>query len=272
MAEIIRLESHSDPRIMLFTHLKDREVRRLSPEGSPLFIAETHFVIETAFRCGCRPYSLLIDERHLDAYHSFLATIPSEIPCYVLTRDEMSEVVGFEVTRGFYAAFHRPQELNIEALAKMCSKVLVLDGLVDVTNVGAIFRSAAALGCEGIILSHDCADPLNRRAVRVSMGTCLSIPWTKVSISMPECLAFLQTQGFDCCAFALTEQALDLKQCADARTDRQALVVGSEGYGLSEATLDACDRTCIIPMATGIDSLNVGHAVTLGCWEFFSRP
>lgn len=269
---IYRIEDPQDSRIDVYARLTEHQLRnKLEPERA-VMIAESRFVIEAALAQGLTPLSLLLDERHLESMAELLSQLPPEVPVYAATREVMSRIVGFEVTRGYLCALRRPQPQGLEDVLREARRVAVLEGIVDVSNVGAIFRSAAALGLDGVLLAPGCADPYSRRALRVSMGCALKVPWARLSEPWPSAAVDqLHEHGFTCAALALTDDALHLDNPALAAHEHLALFLGTEGWGLTAKTLAACDTSVIIPMANGVDSLNVGAAAAVAFWELRVR-
>ena len=282
---VIRIADLSDPRLDAFTRLTERQLRSVLEPQKGIFIAESAKVIERAVQAGLEPVSFLMGERWLPQLEPLLETLPTcdfsgeDIPVFVAPMELMETLTGFTVTRGALAAFRRPQlpdageflrELSARA-GERPVRVCVLEGIVDHTNVGAIFRSAAALNVDGILVSPTCCDPLYRRAVRVSMGTVFQVPWCRIGVeaaSWPgDGLATLHTAGFTCAALALTDDSVSLDDGSLQNIDRLALFMGTEGDGLSARTVAGCDLAVRIPMAHGVDSLNVASASAVAFWQ-----
>ena len=272
---IIRITTYDDPRIDVYARLTDHQLRRHEAGVGGIMIVESRFVIETALELGHLPHSMLLDERHVDSMAPILEKLPPETPVYVASREVMSQVVGFKVTRGYLCAFPRPLPRRAPEVLEGARRVAVLEGLVDVTNMGAIFRSAAALGIDAVLLAPDCADPYSRRALRVSMGCVLKVPWARAAdqpSAWPHATSqLLHHQGFHCAALALRDDAVPLSDPALKQHDKLALFFGTEGWGLTQPALDACDSSIIIPMANGVDSLNVAAAAAVAFWELRQR-
>lgn len=271
---VICIDDFQDPRIDVYVRLTDHQLRRQQGGAGGVMIVESRFVIETALEQGIRPLSLLLDERHLDSMTPILDKLPADTPVYVAKREVISQVVGFEVTRGYLCAVPRPAALAPEDVLDGARRVAVLEGLVDVTNMGAIFRSAAALGMDAVILAPNCADPYSRRAMRVSMGCVLKVPWARAAEpaqAWPRATCgLLRERGFHLAALALRDDAVPLDDPALKAHDKLALFLGSEGWGLTQEVLDACDSSVIVPMANGVDSLNVAAAAAVAFWELRS--
>lgn len=266
---IIPLDSAHDPRLTDYVGLTDVALRSRAEPEKGIFIAESTSVIERALAAGHRPRSFLMEAKWLESMLPLLESVDAgesgSIPVYVGDRVLLREITGFTVHRGALAAMHRPPLPEVSEVigADRPQLVLILEDIVDHTNVGAIFRSAAALGADAVLVTPRCADPLYRRSVRVSMGTVFQVPWTRMP-EWPEGLRVLRAMGFTVAALALTDQAVPLDQfSAPLRT---ALVLGTEGDGISPAGLDAADVHVRIPMAGGVDSLNVAAASAVAVW------
>lgn len=265
---IIQISDPMDQRIDVYARLTEHQLRNVLEPERAVMIAESRFVIETAVELGMEPLSLLLDERHLSSMRPLLAKLDPDTPVYAATREVMSQVTGFEVTRGYLCALRRPQPLSLDDAIASARRVAVLEGIVDVSNVGAIFRSAAALGVDAVLLAPGCADPYTRRALRVSMGCVLRVPWARLPEPWPSAaVGTLHDHGFCCAALALREDALPLDAPELKTHERLALFLGTEGTGLTQKALDACDTSIIIPMSNDVDSLNVGAAAAIAFWE-----
>lgn len=281
---VIRISSLEDERLDAYTRLTERELRCVLEPEKGIFIAESAKVIERAVRAGLEPVSFLMGERWLDQLLPLLEQVALErpeldVPVFVASMDLMETLTGFAVTRGALAAFRRPRMPDASAFLNALSdragerpvRVCVLEGIVDHTNVGAIFRSAAALNVDGILVSPTCCDPLYRRSVRVSMGTVFQVPWCRIGSDArawpKDGLATLHDAGFNCAAMALTDDSISLDDPALQEVERLALFMGTEGAGLAAKTIDGCDTTIRIPMAHGVDSLNVAAASAVAFWQ-----
>ncbi|MCI8468223.1 MAG: RNA methyltransferase [Eggerthellaceae bacterium] len=280
---LIRPASHDDPRLSVFSAYTDAELRdprqlvglarSLDASADPnrlaagLFIAESANVIERALDAGAVPVALLAEERWAPSCAALAErarAVAPEAPAFVVTAAERRAVTGLERTRGPLAAFLRPTPADPAALVAGARRMAVLEDITNYTNVGAVFRSAAALGIDAVLLTERCHDPLYRRAARVSMGTVLQVPWARVDGAWP---ALLRAAGFVTCALALADDALAIDDARLREADRLALVLGTEGDGLAPATIAACDVVARIPMAHGVDSLNVAAASAVAFWE-----
>ncbi|SFX54198.1 tRNA G18 (ribose-2'-O)-methylase SpoU [Olsenella sp. kh2p3] len=269
--QVVRVDSAEDQRLDAYVRLTDRQLRsKLEPENAVL-IAESRLVVEVALDAGLEPLSFLVDDARLES----CADLIERAGCvaYVLPHDQMEQLTGFNVNRGLLCAMRRPKPRTVEQVLLGARHVAVLEDLVDVTNVGAVFRSAAALGADAVLLSPRCADPLGRRAVRVSMGTVFQVPWARVDAGAwpMGIVADLRDRGFECLSMALEEGAVPIDDPLLASAKKVALFFGCEGYGLTRATLDAVGRSVIIPMSNGVDSLNVAASSAVAFWELFSR-
>ena len=270
---ISRIRSLSDRRLDPYLRLSERQLRSALHPDEALVILESLFVIKLAFERGLDVTSVLVDERHVDALERAVPGLgEKDVDVLVADRDLLSQVTGFNVTRGYMAAARRPAARGLRDVLEGARSIAVLEGLVDVSNLGAIFRNAAALGVDGVVLAPECADPLNRRAVRVSMGNVFLVPWAVAPRPWPGALlGELRQRGFDTVAMALDERAVRLGDPSLGHDAKTALFFGTEGTGLTRPVLDGVDRTVIIPMARGVDSLNVAASSAVAFWELFAR-
>lgn len=269
---ILRITNPTDTRIDVYARLTEHQLRNVLEPERAVMIAESRFVIEAALAQGMEPLSLLLDERHLESMSNIIGTLPPNVPIYLANREVMSQITGFEVTRGYLCALRRPKPRTLEEVLIGARRVAVLEGIVDVSNVGAIFRSAAALGIDAVLLAPSCTDPLGRRALRVSMGCVLKVKWARLPKPWPMATVdILHGQGFACAALALRDDAVRLDDARLKAHEKIALFLGTEGSGLDKKTIDACDMSVIIPMANDVDSLNVGAAAAIAFWELRGR-
>lgn len=271
MANIIHINDFSDPALDVYVRLTGAQLRnKLEPEKG-IFIAESPTVIEVAMQGGCEPVSILTDERLLGGAVDKIIEKCGDIPVYTASRDLLTKMTGFELTRGALCAMKRPALPTVEELLKDAKRVAVLEEVADSTNIGAIFRSAAALGIDAVLVTPTCCDPLCRRAVRVSMGTVFLVPWTKIGdtpTDWPEIgMKRLNELGFKTVAMALTDKSVSIDDKALKSEERLAIILGTEGNGLNKSTIEACDYTVRIPMKHGVDSLNVAAAAAVAFWE-----
>ncbi len=270
---IIEVHSLEDERLADYRDLTDHPLRTRFEDENSLMIVESKIALEVALEEGVEVVSLLVDERRLESCANLIERVGGDVPVYAMEHEAMSSLVGFKVTRGVLAACKRPQALSVHDVLARSRNLCVAEGLVDVSNMGALFRSAAALGVDGIIVSPECTNPLSRRAIRVSMGNVFRIPWAKAAGECWPASFFdeLHGQGFATYALALEDDAVSLDDLALKLPEKRALFFGNEGVGLSRGVLDACDRHVIIPMARGVDSLNVAASSAVAFWELFAK-
>ncbi|MDR3202911.1 MAG: RNA methyltransferase [Bifidobacteriaceae bacterium] len=265
---ILRVESVQDPRLEDYTRLTDVALRRRIEPERGVFMAESSEVIGRALDAGMTPRSVLMEERFLWTMAELLERFDPAVPVYVGAPEVLRAVTGFSIHRGALAAMWRPALPGVAAVVSGARRVAVLEDIVDHTNVGAIFRGAAGLGVDAVLVSPSCADPLYRRSVRVSMGTVFQVPWTRLE-PWPGGLDALRAEGFEVAALTLAPDAVDLDAYA-ARpgfADRKlALLLGTEGHGLSARAVDLADLAVRIPMSGGVDSLNVAAAAAVAFW------
>ena len=265
---IERISDLSDPRLADYRDLTEATLRKRTELTDGLYIAESPKVISTAIEAGHRPRSALLLEQWLPDLESRLAGF--DVPVFVGDSALLESLTGFRMHRGAIASMHRPPLPTVADVLRDARRVVVLEDIVDHTNVGAIFRSVAGLGADAVLITPRCADPLYRRSVRVSMGTVLQVPWTRLE-DWPDGAAQLRTAGFHIAALALSDTAVPLDAFAADPPERVALVVGTEGDGLSRAALDVADTIVTIPMLRGIDSLNVASASAVALWALRVR-
>ena len=271
MPNIIEITDFTAPELDVYARLTQAQLRnRLEPEKG-IFIAESPKVIKLALKAGCTPLSLLMERRHITGDGAEIIEKCPEIPVYTADRDVLSALTGYELTRGVLCAMRRPAPLSPTAICMNANRIAVLEGIVDSTNIGAIFRSAAALGMDGILLTKTCCDPLIRRAVRVSMGTVFQIPWACFDDKCTDWQGYLKQFGFKTAAMALKEKALSIDDPALAAEEKLAIVLGTEGDGLAAKTIENCDYNVIIPMYHNVDSLNVAAASAVAFWQLRKR-
>ncbi|MGN8875116.1 TrmH family RNA methyltransferase [Pseudoflavonifractor sp. HCP28S3_F10] len=275
MSDIIEIRDLNAPGLEVFTHLTEAQLRnRLEPEKG-VFIAESPKVIQRALDAGCVPISLLMERRHIEGQAREIIARCGGVPVYTGDRELLSTLTGYQLTRGVLCAMRRPPQPGMAELCAGARRVAVLEGIVDSTNLGAIFRSAAALGMDAVLLTPTCCDPLCRRAVRVSMGTVFQVPWTRIGRESGDWphpgLEQLQALGFQTAAMALNDTSVSIEDPRLAGTDKLAIVLGTEGDGLSPHTIAACDYTVRIPMSHQVDSLNVAAASAVAFWQLRVR-
>lgn len=271
MANIIELTDLSAPELEVYAGLTEAQLRsRRAPEKG-IFIAESPKVIGYALDAGCVPLSLLMERRQIDGQASGILAQCGDVPVYTASRDLLARLTGFALTRGVLCAMRRPPLPTPEDVCRTARRIAVLDGIGNPTNVGAIFRSAAALNMDAVLVTPSCCDPLYRRAVRVSMGGVFQIPWARLDGDAEQWLPRLRTLGFRTAALALAENAVSIEDPRLMAEDRLAVVLGTEGSGLPQPTIDGCDYTVRIPMGHGVDSLNVAAASAVAFWQLRIR-
>ena len=264
---IIEIASLGDPRVEMFGALTEAQLRnRLEPEKG-IFIAESPKVINVALNAGYEPLAMLCEKRHIEGDAAQLIARCGDIPVYTGERELLKQLTGYVLTRGVLCAMRRPQAPRIEDVCRDGRRIVVIDGVVDTTNIGAIFRSAAALGIDAVLLTRNSCDPFNRRAVRVSMGSVFLVPWTW----MDDDLASLHQYGFKTAAMALSDDSIPLDSPSLAAEERLAIVMGTEGDGLPHETIARADYVVRIPMSHDVDSLNVAAAAAVAFWELRKR-
>ena len=268
MPNIIEIQDVNHPALAPYFKLTEAQLRNKRNPGDGIFIAESHKVIGHALDSGCMPLSFLMERRQIEGVSGTLLERCPDTPVYTADREVLASLTGYELTRGCLCAMRRPAPVPLEDVVRSARRVAVLDGIADAANVGAILRSAAALHMDGILLSPTCCDPLHRRAVRVSMGTVFQIPWARLEKDWPQQLRNL---GIKTAALALTDRSVSVDDPVLASEERLALVLGSEGDGLSDAVIASCDYTVKIPMSHGVDSLNVAAAAAVAFWELRVR-
>ena len=275
MSNIIEIETFEDPGLDAYARLTEAQLRnRLEPEKG-IFIAESPKVIGTALDNGYEPVSLLMERRHIEGQGKEIIQRCGDIPVYTADRPVLARLTGYELTRGILCAMRRPQMPTVEELLQNARRVAVLEGIVDHTNVGAIFRSAAALGVDAVLVTPTCCDPYYRRAIRVSMGTIFQVPWTRIGEELSDWpvkgIERLHALGFKTAAMALSDSSVSIEDETLMAEPKLAIVLGTEGDGLSAKTIAHCDYTVRIPMAHHVDSLNVAAASAVAFWQLRAR-
>lgn len=271
MPNIIEITDFHAPELDPYARLTQNQLRnRLEPEKG-IFIAESPKVIDRALDAGYKPVSLLMERKQITGPAAGILSRCGDAPVYTADREMLAELTGFELTRGVLCAFRRPAPRPVEELCKNARRVAVLEGIVDSTNVGAIFRSAAALNMDAVLINPSCCDPLCRRAVRVSMGTVFQVPWGQLGetpADWPEKgMDILHSLGFKAAAMALSDRSVSIDDERLAKEPKLAIVLGTEGDGLAAGTIASCDYTVRIPMSHGVDSLNVAAASAVAFWQ-----
>jgi len=275
MANIIEISNYFTPELDVFSRLTEAQLRNRQDAEKGLFIAESPKVIERALNAGYEPVSLLMERKHITGQAANLIARCGEIPVYTAERDLLANLTGYELTRGVLCAMRRPRLQTVEALCADAHRVAVLESIVDPTNVGAIFRSAAALNIDAVLVTPTCCDPLYRRAVRVSMGTVFQVPWTRVGETHHDWpqqgMERLKGLGFKTAAMALNDTSVSIDDTTLCSEDKLAIILGTEGDGLSQHTIADCDYVVRIPMSHEVDSLNVAAASAVAFWQLRKR-
>jgi len=264
MPNIIYLTDFNAPELDVYARLTENQLLNREHPEQGLFIAESPKVIERALDAGCVPVSFLVEQKHLEGQaRDILARCPAT-PVYTAEFDVLTQLTGFQLTRGMLCAMRRPPLPVLSDLCANAKRIAVLENVMNPTNVGAIFRSAAALGMDAVLLTPACSNPLYRRSIRVSMGTVFQVPWTFVG---DDWLESLRRFGFKTAAFDLTDDSVSIRNTALNAEERLAIVLGTEGDGLASSTIDGCDYTVKIPMTHGVDSLNVAAASAVAFYQ-----
>ncbi|MDD3346978.1 RNA methyltransferase [Oscillibacter sp.] len=275
MPTIIEITDFAMPELDAFARLTEAQLRSRQEAEQGIFIAESPKVIERALNAGYEPVSLLMERRHITGQAAGILARCGEIPVYTADEELLAALTGYPLTRGVLCAMRRPPLPEVETLCATARRVAVLEGIVDPTNVGAAFRSAAALNIDAVLVTPTCCDPLYRRAVRVSMGTVFQVPWTRIGSACAQWpqpgMERLRALGFKTAAMALSEQAVSIEDERLMAEEKLAIVLGTEGDGLSPRTIAACDYTVRIPMSHQVDSLNVAAASAVAFWQLRAR-
>ena len=272
MAKIFDIADFSAPELDVYARLTENQLVNRADPRNALFIAESPLVIGRALDAGCVPVSFLMERRHIDGKaRDILARCPADIPVYAAELDVLTQLTGFHLTRGMLCAMRRPALPEVAALCANAARVAVLENVMNPTNIGAIFRSAAALGMDAVLLTSAGSDPLYRRASRVSMGNVFLIPWTYLP-EEGDWTQLLRAFGFRTVAMALRDDSVRLDDPRLAAEEKLAIVMGTEGDGLASTTIASCDYTVKIPMYRGVDSLNVAAASAVAFYELGLPP
>jgi tRNA G18 (ribose-2'-O)-methylase SpoU len=259
---IYEISSIKDERLQLFTSMTEAQLRNRLNQEQGVFIAESPKVIRVALQAGYQPQALLCEQKHIEGDARDIIEAHPEMPVYTGSREMLSELTGYTLTRGVLCAMRRKPEPKLEDVLRDAHRVCIIDAVCDTTNIGAIFRSAAALGIDAVLLTRSSCDPLNRRAIRVSMGTIFLVPWTWL-----DSYSQLHDLGFKSAAMALTDQSISLDDPILKQQDKLAFIMGTEGDGLPQQTINDADFTVRIPMSHQVDSLNVAAAAAVAFWE-----
>ena len=273
MNNIIEITDFAAPELDIYARLTEGQLLNRHEPEKGIFIAESPKVIERALDAGCVPVSILMESRHVESQGKEIIKRCGDIPVYTAEFDVLTQLTGFKLTRGMLCAMRRPALPDVEEVCRNARRIAVLENVVNPTNVGAIFRSAAALNMDAVLLTSACSNPLYRRAIRVSMGTVFQIPWTflgEEEALQPE-MEQLRKLGFKTAAMALSDESVCIDDPKLMAEEKLAIVLGTEGDGLASATIADCDYTVRIPMAHGVDSLNVAAASAVAFWQLGNK-
>ena len=275
MGNILEIADLDAPELDVYARLTEAQLRSKKAPEQGLFIAESLVVIEYALAAGLEPVSFLMERRQITGQGAELLSRWPEVPVYTADREVLAQLTGYALTRGVLCALRRPPLPQVQTVCREARRIAVLENIVDPTNVGAIFRSAAALGMDGVLVTPSCCDPLSRRSVRVSMGGVFQLPWTRIGTNASDWpvqgMATLRSLGFQTAAMALRDNTWKVDDPRLSGADRLAVILGTEGSGLRSDTIDLCDCTVCIPMAHGMDSLNVAAASAVAFWQLGRR-
>lgn len=271
MPNIIEITDFEAPELDIYARLSEGQLLNRHEPEKGLFIAESPKVIERALDAGCVPVSLLLEKKHIDGQAKDIVARCENVPVYTAEFDVLTKLTGFKLTRGALCAMRRPQLPSIENVCSGARRIAILENVMNPTNVGAIFRSAAALNIDAILLTPACSNPLYRRAIRVSMGTVFQIPWTFIGDTMDQWpypgLSLIKNLGFKTAAMALSDDSISIDAPELMAEEKLAIILGTEGEGLASCTIADCDYTVKIPMSHGVDSLNVAAASAVAFWQ-----
>ena len=271
MPKVIEITDFSAPELDVFARLTEAQLLNREHIEQGLFIAESPKVIERALDAGCVPVSLLMERKHIDGQAREIILRCGETPVYTAPLEVLTQLTGFRLTRGVLCAMRRPTLRDAETVCADARRIAVLENIMNPTNLGAIFRSAAALNIEAVLLTPACSDPLYRRALRVSMGTVFQVPWAYFGSGEAADVAQLKALGFRTAAMALRDDAVSIDDARLAAEERLAIVLGTEGDGLARETIADCDYTVRSPMSHGVDSLNVAAASAVAFWQLCAQ-
>jgi tRNA G18 (ribose-2'-O)-methylase SpoU len=266
MARIYEISDFSAPELDIYARLTENQLVNRADPANAMFIAESPVVIERALDSGCEPVSFLMETKHIEGKGRELLARCGDIPVYAAPLEVLTELTGFHLTRGMLCAMRRPELPDFREVCKNATRLAVLENVMNPTNIGAIFRSAAALGIDAVLLTEAGTDPLYRRAIRVSMGTVFQVPWAYLPQGQ-DLTELLHSIGFKTAAMALCQDSIRLNDPALNAEERLAIVLGTEGDGLAKSTISHCDYTVYIPMAHGVDSLNVAAASAVAFYQ-----
>lgn len=265
MANIIEITDFNSPQLDIYARMSEGHLLNRHEPEKGIFIAESPKVVERALDAGCEPISMLVEHKHIDGEAKPIIDRCGEVPVYTAPFEVLTRLTGFKLTRGMLCAMHRPQLPNVSEVCSKARRIAVLENVMNPTNVGAIFRSAADLNMDAVLLTNGCSNPLYRRAIRVSMGTVFQIPWT--FLDKEKGVSELKELGFKTAAMALTDDSVSIDNEELLAEEKLAIVLGTEGDGLAKETIADCDYTVKIPMSHGVDSLNVAAASAVAFWQ-----
>lgn len=281
MADIIEITDFMAPELDVYARLSEGQLLNRHEPHKGMFIAESPKVIERALDEGCVPVSFLVEHKHVEGEAKELIARCGDIPVYTAEFDVLTRLTGFKLTRGMLCAMYRPKLPTVQEVCKGANRIAVLENVVNPTNIGAIFRSAAALNMDAVLLTPECSNPLYRRAIRVSMGTVFQVPWTflprdsdheeRAFVWKENGVKFLHDLGFKTAALALRDDSVSIDDAALMAEDKLAVILGTEGDGLASSTIADCDYTVRIPMSHGVDSLNVAAASAVAFWQLGNK-
>lgn len=281
MADIIEITDFMAPELDVYARLSEGQLLNRHEPHKGMFIAESPKVIERALDAGCVPVSFLVEHKHVEGEAKELIARCGDIPVYTAEFDVLTRLTGFKLTRGMLCAMYRPKLPTVQEVCKGANRIAVLENVVNPTNIGAIFRSAAALNMDAVLLTPECSNPLYRRAIRVSMGTVFQVPWIflprdsdheeRAFVWKENGVKFLHDLGFKTAALALRDDSVSIDDAALMAEDKLAVILGTEGDGLASSTIADCDYTVRIPMSHGVDSLNVAAASAVAFWQLGNK-
>ena len=275
MANIIEIKDFQAPELDAYARLTERQLLNRDDPEKGLFIAESPKVIERALDSGCVPVSLLLEKKHITGEAKHIVDRCSDIPVYTASFDVLTQLTGFNLTRGALCLMRRPKHPTVSSVCKNARRIAILENVMNPTNIGAIFRSAAALNIDAVLLTPACSNPLYRRSIRVSMGTVFQIPWTFLGENENDwpqpAIQALQSAGFKTAALALSDNSVSINDPHLVAEEKLAIILGTEGDGLADKTIADCDYTVKIPMSHSVDSLNVAAASAVAFWQLGMR-
>lgn len=275
MAQVKEITDFQASELDVYARLTEAQLLNRAQPQNAMFIAESPKVIERALDAGCVPVSMLLERKHIEGQARHVIARCGDIPVYTSTPEVLTQLTGFKLTRGVLCAMYRPRQPGVEEICGRARRIAVLENIMNPTNLGAVFRSAAALGIDGVLLTPACTDPLYRRSVRVSMGTVFQIPWAYIGEELTQWphpgMERLQALGFKTAAMALRDDSVSIDDARLMAEEKLAIVLGTEGDGLAADTIAGCDYTVRIPMSHGVDSLNVAAASAVAFWQLGLR-